>query len=108
MKPRLGWAADRLARPSSLGSLKGPSRLRCLKRPVPYRALEQRRRRRKSRMSPVLRVVTVFVIAAVAHTVAPARAEMSAEELAFQRALRGLLEQLPLRLDLQALVNQWY
>jgi hypothetical protein len=34
--------------------------------------------------------------------------QQEADQLAFQRALRGLLEQVPLQVDLQALMNYWY
>jgi hypothetical protein len=34
--------------------------------------------------------------------------QQAADQLAFQRALRGLLEQIPLQLDLQAFMNHWY
>jgi DNA polymerase III delta prime subunit len=34
--------------------------------------------------------------------------QQEADQIAFQRALRGLLEQIPLQMDLQALMNHWY
>jgi hypothetical protein len=34
--------------------------------------------------------------------------QQEADRIAFQRALRGLLEQMPLQMDLQALMNHWY
>lgn len=34
--------------------------------------------------------------------------QQEADQIAFQRALRGLLEQMPLQMDLQELMNHWY
>jgi len=34
--------------------------------------------------------------------------QQEADQIAFQRALRGLLEQVPLQMDLQELLNHWY
>lgn len=34
--------------------------------------------------------------------------QQEADQIAFQRALRGLLEQVPLQMDLQDLLNHWY
>jgi len=34
--------------------------------------------------------------------------QQEADQIAFQRALRGLLEHLPLQMDLQDLMNHWY
>jgi hypothetical protein len=34
--------------------------------------------------------------------------QQEADQIAFQRALRGLLEHVPLQMDLQALMNHWY